>query len=284
MKSKIPLLSVFFALLMSLAGNGHDSHESEMKFKLDGKKIQSHDSSISGEAAVDVREIGVEEKLGKKISANAVFLDENGKQVLLGNYIDRPTLILPVYFYCPDTCGLMLGQLSSALNDVPLSPLKDYRVLSLSIDFEDDVATAHQTKNNYFRLIKKDFPEENWKYLTSDLKNINLFADSIGFRYKRTGKHIFAHPNVMMVVSRDGTIIRYLYGPTFLPFDIGMALTEAEKGTPSLSVRKLLSYCFSYEPEKKAYTFRAVQFLVIGVLLIMGIALFVLLRKKPGKL
>ncbi len=269
-----------FAFLYPGSGNAHESHDKEMKFSVDGSGLVKSRIAVSGESKVNSGEIGVDEMLGKKIPADAVFFNELGRKVLLGDLIDRPTIILPVYYYCPDSCGQMLGHLSAALGNVPLTPGKDYRVIALSIDYEDDPAVAHQTKKNYFRLIKKNFPEESWPYLTGDLKNINLFADSIGFRFKRTGKHIFAHPNVMVMVSRDRTIIRYLYGPSFLPFDIGMALTEAEKGIPSISIRKLLSYCFNYEPEKKTYSFRAVQFLVIGVLLIIGIFLFILLRKK----
>jgi len=55
---------------------------------------------------------------------------------------------------------------------------------------------------------------------------------------------MFVHPNVMLVLSPAGKIIRYFYGVYFLPFDIGMALTEASKGTPQLSIRQVLTYCF----------------------------------------
>jgi len=87
----------------------------------------------------------------------------------------------------------------------------------------------------------------------------------------------------MAVVSPKGKIIRYIYGPSFLPFDMGMALTEAEKGTPSLSIRKLLSFCFNYEPEKKRYTFATVRILVIAFLLMLAVIMFFLLRKKKEK-
>lgn len=88
------------------------------------------------------------------------------------------------------------------------------------------------------------------------------------------------HPNTLVVVSPDGTIIRYLGGPTFLPFDIAMALTEAERGTPSISIRKMLSYCFSYESEKKTYTLRGVKIFSGIIIVFMGLFLFFILRKK----
>jgi protein SCO1/2 len=229
---------------------------------------------------VDLSGVGVDEKLGKKVPGDAVFRDEHGNTVTIGGYVNKPTLVFPIYYQCPQSCGLMLGNLAAALNDVPLSPGRDFRVLCLSLDTEDDPSIALQAKRNYFKIIKRDFPEGEWKFLTGDIKNIHRFTDSVGYRYKEAGRHNFVHPNVLIVLSRDSTVIRYLYGSVILPFDIGMALTEATRGTPAISVRKLVSYCFSYEPKNKTYTFRAVQFLSLGIFLILGVVMFFLLRKK----
>jgi protein SCO1 len=237
-----------------------------------------HDTS----PRVDWQDIIVNEKPGKKVPGDILFLDEYGKTITLGGYIDKPTLILPLYYYCKQSCAIMLGNLAAALNEVPLAPGKDYRVITLSIDQEDDPAAALQSKKNYLKVLKKEFPETEWKFLTGSKANISRATDSFGYHYKQVGWHNFVHPNVMVVVSRDGTIIRYLYGPLFLPFDIGMALTEASKGIPSISIRKLLSYCFSYEPEKKSYAFNTVRVLVLGIVAMIGVIMFFLLRKKES--
>ncbi len=230
--------------------------------------------------AVEPQLVSVSENLGNKVSLDLAFHDEKGNRLTLGSYIDKPTIVLPVYYHCPGSCGTMLSSLSTALNNVPLIPGKDYRVLSLSFDHEENTENAATTKNNYFKLLKKGFPEDDWKFLTGDVENIKLFTNSIGYYFNRVEKHIYEHPNAIVILSKDGTVIRYLYGPSFLPFDIGMALTEASKGTPSLSIRKLISYCFSYEPEKRAYAFNLVRYIVIAILLTLGVAMFFLLRKK----
>ena len=229
---------------------------------------------------LDERSVGVDEKLGARIPADTAFADESGARIAIAEFADRPTLILPVYYRCKHSCGMMLGNLASILADVPLAPGKDYRTLALSIDSEDDPAVARETKQNYFKVIKRGFPGESWKFLTGDAESIRRFTESAGFRFKKIGSHDFAHPNVMIVVGRGGKIIRYLYGPTFLPFDIGMALTEAAKGTPSLSVRKLISYCFNYDPERKTYTFTAVRIIALAFMAILALSLFFLIRKK----
>jgi len=74
--------------------------------------------------------------------------------------------------------------------------------------------------------------------------------DAIGFKFRREGND-FIHGVVVVVVSPDGKIIRYIYGTRILPFDITMAITEAQKGLPGLSVKRVLNYCFSYDPSGK---------------------------------
>lgn len=227
--------------------------------------------------------VAVDERPGKKIDGGARFLDENGGEVELGKFIDRPTLILPIFYGCTATCGIMLGNLASALNAVPLNPGKDFRVLTISFDEQDDTGAAMETRHNYAKLLQRDYPAGSWKFLTGDAANIRRFTDSIGFKFKRIGPHDFVHPNALVVIARDGTIIRYLYGPTFLPFDIGMALTEATRGTPSLSVRKLVSLCFRYDPETRSYAFTSVRFISIGLLLLIGGLIIYSIRKKDRK-
>ncbi len=239
-------------------------------------QTRGHDQS----SRVDWKDIIVDEKPGKKIPGDIPFRDEYGNVITIGNYVDKPTLILPLYYYCKQSCGIMLGNLAAALNEVPLAPGKDFRVITLSIDHEEDPTAALQAKKNYLKNLKKGFPDNEWKFLTGSRANILRLTDSFGYHFKEMGQHNFVHPNVMLVVARDRMIIRYLYGPLLLPFDIGMAVTEATKGTPAVSIRKLLSYCFSYEPEKKTYSFNLIRVLVLGIMAALGAIMFFLLRKK----
>jgi protein SCO1/2 len=253
------------------ASEGHEVKESftpvKMQFKADGMT----DGNMK---------IGVDETTGRKIASDLLFKDERGRDITPGSFIDRPVIILPVFYSCTQSCGMMLGSLATALNKVPLVPGRDYRVLAISIDSEEDPLSAARSKENYFRLITREFPAEEWLFLTGDQGNIKKFTDSMGFSFKRVSRHNFLHPNVMVIVSHDGTIIRYMYGPAFLPFDIGMALTEASAGIPSISVRKVLSYCFTYDPERKTYTLDIIRYIIISILGLIGVTLFLLLGKK----
>lgn len=264
----------------SMAGDEHEAHS------MDGDEQNQHEGHVHQEtpATYTAEEVGVTEKLGEKIPLDAVFLDENGNRLALSEFIDRPTLILPIFYYCPQACSIMLGNLAESLGKIPLQPGKDFRIIAFSFNHDETPEDARRSKENYARLLPEDFPLQEWKYLTGDADSIRAFTDAIGFRFKQLARHDFVHPNMLLAVSPEGSIIRYLYGLSWLPFDMGMALTEASRGMPSLSVRRLLTYCFSYEPEKKTYTFRAVRFIALGIVLVMGIFLFFLLRgRKPGE-
>lgn len=223
--------------------------------------------------------VGVEERLGEILNLDLRFRDEDNRELRLKDFIKKPTLILPVYFYCPQACSMMMASLASAINDVPLTPGENYQVLAISFDEEETPELAREAKKNYLKLIQKDFPEDQWKFLTGDRKAIHGLLHGLGYGLKKTGPHMFIHPNVMVVLSPAGKIIRYLYGIYFLPFDIGMALTEASKGTPQLSIRRVLTYCFDYDSEKKTYVFKAFRIVAVTIILVLAVFLFFLLRK-----
>lgn len=231
-------------------------------------------SRIEGE-----QQVGVDERLGEILNLDLVFRDENNRELRLKDFIKKPTLILPVYFYCPQACSMMLASLASAINQVPLIPGENYQVLAISFDAQETPELAREAKKNYLKLIEKDFPEDQWKFLTGDRKAIHGLLHGLGYGLKKTGPHMFIHPNVLVVLSPAGKVIRYLYGVYFLPFDIGMALTEASKETPQLSIRRMLTYCFDYDPKKKTYVFKAFRIVAGTIILVLAVFLFFLLRK-----
>lgn len=229
----------------------------------------------------DTRDVGVDEKLGQIIPADIEFFDENSIPLTLGNFINRPTLILPVFYHCPNTCSLLLSNLAKALNSVTFTPGDDYRVLAFSFDGEESPEKAKSAKKNYLGLLRKDFPASEWRFLTGTPENIDSLTRAMGFNFKKLGSHNFVHPNVLVCVAPDRKIIRYLYGPDFLPFDISMAIAEAEKGTPGISIKKIVSLCFAYDPKGQTYVFKT--FRISGIIIISLLAGFIifLVRKKP---
>lgn len=231
-------------------------------------------------------DIALDEKLGHSIPADATFLDENGKRVNLKALVDKPTIVAPVYLHCMHECPMLLTGLAEALGKMDLvQPGRDYRVIALSFDETDTPAIAAEKKKNYLKAVGRPFPESDWTFLTGDAANIRKFTESIGFRFQRDGEHDFSHPIVLVVVAPGGKIVRYLYGTSFLPFEVTMALTEAAQGRVGTTAQKVLQYCFSYDPLKKSYVFNILK--VTGTVMVLFVGSFlawllITTKKKRG--
>jgi protein SCO1/2 len=219
----------------------------------------------------------VEEKTGQYLPLELEFVDEQGDAVQLADIIDRPTIFLPIYFYCPNICSKNLANLAIALGNLSFQPGKEYRVIALSFNEVESADDAARAKKNYLKIVGNDFPPNAWRFLTGSSQAINTAMDAVGFRFKKIDDQTFIHPAALMTIAKDGKIIRYVYG-SFLAGDIDMGLADATSGTPSLSVKRLLAFCFNYDPDTNKSVF---QWVKIGVMLFFGIVVvFVLIYFK----
>jgi len=225
-------------------------------------------------------EMGIEEKLGQIISLDTVFNDESGNRISLRQLINKPTILAPVYYSCPDVCSFLLYNLARALNQLSSEPGKEYQVLAVSFDETEKPPLALEKKRLYLKMIEKPFPEEAWRFLTGEEENIRKLTEAIGFRFKREGK-TFQHPILMVILSPGGKITRYMYGTDVLPFDLKMALLEASEGRIGPTVSKVLRFCFSYDPKGRKYVFNTLK--VTGIVTLAFALSFILFLVVKGK-
>ena len=113
------------------------------------------------------------------------------------------------------------------------------------------------------------FPGDGWRFLTGDAASIKRLTDAVGFSFQRRGRD-FLHPVASIVIAGDGTIVRYLYGSSFLPKDLTLALIEAKEGKSGTAVRKVMEYCFSYDPGQNSYVFNLLRVSATVVILCSG--------------
>jgi len=137
-------------------------------------------------------------------------------------------------------------------------------------------------KENYFNSIQRKFPDEAWTFLTGNAENIKKITDAVGFHYKPNDDD-FIHAGALMAISKDGKISRYIYGSTYNPFDVKMALIDAGSGKTNPTINKALQFCFSYDPEGRGYTLNITRIFGSIMLISLGIFLTVLLIKKKKK-
>ncbi len=237
--------------------------------------------STAAQVPGDEVEVGVVEHLGETIPMDLTFMNENGDTVKLADIIEKPTIFNFVYFDCPGLCSPLLDGVSDAVSKVDMELGNDYQVVTISFNTKDTPEKAKQKKNNFVQKISQE-NRDAWMYLTGTQENINTITNALGFKYKPAGLD-FSHPSVIIVVSPEGVITRYLYGLTFLPFDVKMSIIEAQKGIQGASVNKILEVCFAYDPVSRSYTLKTTTFIgsvSLGLLAMLLTFLLIKGRKK----
>lgn len=218
---------------------------------------------------INLPDIGLDEHLGDKIPLNITFIDENGKKILLSDLVTGPTIILPVYYRCTNICNFLQGGLARVLPEIKSRPDTEFRVISVSFDETETPELATKFKKMYLASMKTPFPENGWRFLTGKEVDIRRLTDAAGYRFQRKD-HDFIHPVASIVVAGDGTIVRYLYGASFLAKDVTLALLEAREGKVGKTIRTVVGYCFSFDPSGKTYVFNLLRVSATVVILSAG--------------
>ncbi|WP_146032879.1 SCO family protein [Geothermobacter hydrogeniphilus] len=230
--------------------------------------------------------VGLDEKLGDRVPADLEFTDELGRKVRLGDLVDRPTLLAPVYFRCSNVCNVLQSGLAQTLPRLNEDLKNRIRVISFSFDPRETPALARGSKKIYRAAVKGGFPMDNWSFLTGSREAIARLTDAIGYRFYQDGAE-FVHPVAVAVLSPEGRIVRYLEGTRFLPTDLTLSLMEASDGRLGSTISRLASFCYSYDPEQRGYVFNILR--VTGIVVTLSaVGLFAVLvfggrkrRRKP---
>jgi protein SCO1 len=242
--------------------------------------LQAQDMVKSNYVNDDI-EIGISEKLGDTIPMNLWFLNEASDTVTLGQLINKPTILFFVYFDCPNLCSPLMDGVADVISKMDLSLGTDFQVITISFNTKDTPEKAREKKVNFVQKISKE-NQKYWVYLTGVQENITTITKAVGYKYKAQGLD-FAHASAIIILSPQGKITRYLYGLTFLPFDVKMAIVEAQKGIARPTINRILEYCFAYNPSSKTYTIQITRIFGTIILLAAVVTFIVLLLKKRKK-
>jgi protein SCO1/2 len=217
-------------------------------------------------------EVGIVEKLGETIPLDLTFKDSQGNGVVLKDVIKKPTILSLVYFHCPTVCKPLLGAKVNVINRLGMTPGKDYQLLTISFNEDETPKHAKTIKDHFIARSKMDIPQESWLFLTGDKESIAKLTGTLGYRFKRDGED-FLHPVGIMLLSPKGKITRYLYGMSYLPFDLKLGIIEAAAGKIGPTINKVLLYCFKYDPEGQTYVFNILK--VTATITLFFLLLFV---------
>ena len=220
-------------------------------------------------------QVGFEEKQGQYAALDTRLVNENGDTVLLGDVINKPTLLNLVYYRCPGTCSPLMWGISKSIDAVDLVPGIEYQVVTISFDYTETIDLGIKKKASYVSTMTKKDAAGNWLFFVSDSANIARLAESVGFSYKFINDQ-YVHPTGLIALAADGKITRYMRGIEFLPFDIKITMVEAADGKIGPSLNRLLAICYSYDEQGNQFVFNVMK--VAGIVIIFfGLMMFLYL-------
>ena len=219
----------------------------------------------------EVREVGIDEKLGDQVPADLLFRDHVGNLVRLGDLFDgtRPVILTLNYSRCPKICDTQLRNLAETLSDLDLTAGEDYRVVTVSIDPTDDAGVAASRRRGYVGLMGKG----SWSFLTGTPGAIAKLTRAVGFRYAYDPDlKEYHHSPVAVLLTPTGRIGRYLHGLGFEEDTLRLSLVETGEGKLGSTSDYFPLICYRYDPEKGHYVARRAELLMAGAgLLFVGL-------------
>ena len=228
--------------------------------------------------------VGWDQNIGDTIPMDATFITSHGDSITIGEIVDKPTVFNFVFYSCPGMCDPLLEDVSRVIGESELSLGQDYNVVTLSFDTKDKPERSYEKKQNYVQVMRPE-AQKHWYFLNGDSANIQRLTGAAGFRFKRQGTE-FSHPLGLAIVSSNGKITRYLFGTDYLPFDLKMAIGEAQEGKERPVANKVLQLCFNYNPNTQSYSVNVTS--IMGGIILFGLVIFVIIflirrRRKIAK-
>ena len=242
-----------------------------------------------GKAAAEriplLKDVDIIQKLGQQIPLDTAFVDENGKDVKLGDYFGaRPVVLALVYYECPMLCTQVLNGAFSSMEAMPFTTGKEFDLLVISFDPGETPALALNKKNAYFERYRRPGAERGMHFLTGRPESIKQITDAVGFKYAYDAAiDQFAHPAVLTVLTSTGTVSQYLYGIEFAPKDLRLALVDAGQGHVGTAVDQVLLYCYHYDPETGKYGFVIMNVIRLGGILTVAVLGIFIARNVRGR-
>jgi protein SCO1/2 len=236
-----------------------------------------------------LRDVGITQRLGSQLPLDALFLDEAGRPVRLGQYFgSRPVVLVLAYYNCPMLCTQVLNGLVGALNVMSLDAGTDFDVVAVSFDARETSAMAAAKKDAYLGRYKRPNASGGWHFLTGDAAAIERLTKAAGFRFRYDKERDqFAHASAVMVATPDGRLARYFYGIEYAPRDLRLGLVEASAGRIGTPVDQVLLYCFHYDPASGKYgpvIVNIIRLSGLATLALLGISLVVMSRRRARML
>jgi protein SCO1/2 len=236
-----------------------------------------------------LKDAGLDQRLNEQVPLDAMFVDDHGRDVRLGDYLGkRPVVLVLAYYDCPMLCTQVISGAVGSLQTLSLDAGRDFEFVVVSFNPGDTPTQAREKKAGYLPRYGRPGADAGFHFLTGRPEAIKQLSAAIGFRYVYDPKiDQYAHPAVITVLTPGGRVSRYLLGIEYPPRDLRLALVEAAGGKIGNAVDAFLLYCYHYDPMSGRYGLAILNLVRAGGLLtLVALALFVtaaMRRERHGR-
>jgi protein SCO1 len=231
-----------------------------------------------------LKNVGIDQRLNEIIPLDAVFKDELGRDVRLGQFFKgKPVVLSLVYYTCPMLCNQVLNGMMGSFRQVSFNIGEQFDVVTVSFDPRETPELAAAKKSTYVKAYNRPGAETSWHFLTGDEANIKRLTEAVGFRYywdEQTKQ--YAHASGIMILTPEGKLARYFYGIEYPPRDLRLGLVEASQNKIGTPVDALMLYCYHYDPATGKYGAIVMNIVRLagGVTLFLIVGMILVLRKR----
>lgn len=229
--------------------------------------------------------------IGTPLDGELPLIGEDGRRFPLRELFGKPLLLLFSYYSCDGACPAVNRKLAEAIHGAQrFRAGEDYRVLTVSFDRRDSPASLRK----FVQLLGPGAAPSAWRFaLFADDGDIARIAEKVGYKYFWSVRdRLFVHPNMMIVLTPEGRVARYLPAWTIGPRDVDLALIESDWGRITATTRIIdiaTGICFSYSYKDGRYKLNAPLFIAAGSLtlgfasVVAGFAVFRRRRQTGGQ-
>jgi protein SCO1/2 len=224
------------------------------------------DSNAVPQTPDEIKNVGITEHPNGQVPLDLAFLNERSERVTLGKYFDggKPVVLQMGYLNCPKLCDVISRSFVDSARQIDLKAGSGFQFLFVSIDPLETPDLAALKKRGYLEEYQRTDAADGFHFLIGTRQSISALAEAVGYRYNTVADGQlaipqFAHPAVLMILSPQGRITRYLYGVNYPPNTLELSLVEASAGKVGTSVDQLALLICSFDVVTGKYAMVAIK-------------------------
>ncbi|MCE9564663.1 MAG: SCO family protein [Planctomycetes bacterium] len=254
-------------------------------------------------AQPDVDNIKIDQNLGAQVNLDLVFRDESERPITLREAMNgKVTILVPVYFRCPDLCTRVLNGLVDGLRELPqdFTAGGKFNVVTISMDPKEHADLGSSKKKAYLGEYGRPNTEDGWRFITGKKEPVGELLKSVGYHYEydKAFKE-YKHPSGIIILTPEGKISRYFLGIGYddvvvpeagMPLPkptwnaLKLSLVEASGGKIGSLADRLTLACSRFDHLKQGYALNIMRVVKLGgvitMLMVGGFVAISLLRER----